>query len=257
MFDARRITKLHPCVIESLNNTTFPSLFVVGSYQLCEETNSRQGAIEIYDSTLNKQLSLLEISSGVLDIRVINENSILVADSLGSVHLINIVDLSNNSNCDNNASENMAKFDLKQVSSWESSDDGLALAVDFYDTSIIKTHQNGSIHLGQMTPTGFIDTQHITNAHTLLGESQPIWTVTFNKHNNGNTFLTGGDDCKMKLWDIRTDLNTPNAINSISTAGVTAIQYHPTNPHIFVNGSYDEYARIYDDRNFRVPVMEL
>ena len=252
MFDARRVTKLHPCVIESLNNISFPSLFVVGSYQSNEETNCRQGAIEIYDSTLNQQLSLLEISSGVLDIKVINENSILVADSLGSVHLVNV--LNNYTNLDNN---NTSIFELRQVSSWESSDDGLALAVDFDDTNVIKTHQNGSIRLGRMTPTGFIDIQHITNAHTLLGESQPIWTVTFNKHEQGNTFLTGGDDCKMKLWDIRTDLRVPNAINSNSTAGVTAIQYHPTNPHIFVNGSYDEYARIYDDRNFRVPVMEL
>lgn len=48
---------------------------------------------------------------------------------------------------------------------------------------------------------------------------------------------TGGDDCKLKLWDSRSGYSAPAMANSKSfSAGVTTIQSHPLREALFAIG---------------------
>jgi WD40 repeat protein len=100
-----------------------------------------------------------------------------------------------------------------------------------------------------------IEETHRWNAHELFGYPSEVWTVCFasNRHYNtyADTVISGGDDCKMKLWDVRLcGISNPKPV-TVKTgfeAGVTGVSYHPTLEHIFAVGSYDEEVRIYDMR---------
>mmetsp|Transcript_7489 Transcript_7489/g.14209 ORF Transcript_7489/g.14209 Transcript_7489/m.14209 type:complete len:489 (+) Transcript_7489:130-1596(+) len=89
------------------------------------------------------------------------------------------------------------------------------------------------------------------DAHTLFACPSEVWTTCFtsNKYYNthSNSVLSGGDDCKMKLWDMRT-CHKPMHVQDDFEAGVTAVSYHPRLEHIFAVGSYDEKIRIWDMR---------
>ncbi len=109
----------------------------------------------------------------------------------------------------------------------------------------------------KVSSSGIIKETHRWNAHTLFGCAAEVWTVCFasNQHYStySNTVISGGDDCIMKLWDLRTSSGSRNrAIHSIGQeefgAGVTAVTYHPSLEHIFCCGSYDESIRIWDMR---------
>lgn len=107
------------------------------------------------------------------------------------------------------------------------------------------------------------------NAHTLFGCPSEVWTACFasNRHyaTHADTVISGGDDCQMKLWDLRlcssassSDSDSascssnhnpkPIAVQKDFEAGVTAVAYHPSLEHIFAVGSYDEGVRIWDMR---------
>ncbi|KAI8460072.1 WD40-repeat-containing domain protein [Phakopsora pachyrhizi] len=75
------------------------------------------------------------------------------------------------------------------------------------------------------------------------------WTCGFD-YWNLSTILTGGDDCKLKVWDSRDGLKNPVLVNKQFEGGVTAIRSHHLREHTFAVGSYDEVLRIFDKRNF-------
>eukprot|EP00559_Dactyliosolen_fragilissimus_P000797 CAMPEP_0184869104 /NCGR_PEP_ID=MMETSP0580-20130426/32884_1 /TAXON_ID=1118495 /ORGANISM="Dactyliosolen fragilissimus" /LENGTH=527 /DNA_ID=CAMNT_0027370373 /DNA_START=110 /DNA_END=1690 /DNA_ORIENTATION=+ len=99
-----------------------------------------------------------------------------------------------------------------------------------------------------------IEETHRWNAHTLFKCPSEVWTTCFATNSNYNTYhdtiISGGDDCKLKLWDLRTNLDTPTHVvgESEFEAGVTSVAFHPTLDHIFASGSYDEGIRIWDMR---------
>ena len=100
---------------------------------------------------------------------------------------------------------------------------------------------------------------HISDSHTLMGTTVPAWITAFDIH-TPNRLLSGGDDNALKLWDLRVGSNEGVCIakNSKShTAGVTSAEWHPYNAHVFATGSYDEYVRVWDDRNLKSPVASV
>lgn len=104
------------------------------------------------------------------------------------------------------------------------------------------------------------------DAHTLFGCPSEVWTCCFAAtattgqsalSNDGtNVVISGGDDCTMKLWDVRSCSGVPMAKvgNAEFEAGVTAVSYHPTLEQMFAVGSYDEVVRFYDVRNLKDPL---
>ncbi|KAI0365253.1 WD40 repeat-like protein [Pilatotrama ljubarskyi] len=73
---------------------------------------------------------------------------------------------------------------------------------------------------------------------------------------NTNVVYSGGDDLKMKGWDIRQGGSAPIFVNKRFDAGVTTIQSHPYVEHILAVGSYDNTVRIFDTRKPLVPLVQ-
>ena len=158
-------------------------------------------------------------------------------------------------------------------------DHGLALAlawdesIDLNSTSsrIISSYSKGSlaVHNVNVSSVSFncnetnndspiiMDRTHRWVAHTLFGCVAEVWTTCFASNEYYSTHsdivISGGDDCKMKLWDLRSCFGSKNKpIHSIGEeefgAGVTAVTYHPYLEHVFCAGSYDESIRLWDMR---------
>ena len=74
-----------------------------------------------------------------------------------------------------------------------------------------------------------------------------------------NTVISGGDDGKLKFWDIRAIQRPTQVLNF--DAGVTCVSPHP-NPqlsHLVACGGYDERLQIYDVRyvsNHKPPLCQ-
>lgn len=81
------------------------------------------------------------------------------------------------------------------------------------------------------------------------------WITCFSRHDE-NMALSGADDMKLKLWDLRT-LPVPALTQThreVHEAGVTSMCFSPTSPHLVATGSYDEQVRIWDMRAFDKPL---
>ncbi|OCF39592.1 WD40 repeat domain 85 [Kwoniella heveanensis CBS 569] len=71
-----------------------------------------------------------------------------------------------------------------------------------------------------------------------------------------NTVWSGGDDCKLKRWDVRQTFR-PTLVNKNFEAGVTTISSSPHTPHLLAVGSYDENLRIFDSRSPLEPLTTI
>lgn len=236
-----------------------------------------------------------ECESGILDMKVAGQY-VAAAQSLSSLNLYTIQEKYSGITDEETDSQHNS-FQLEEVSSVSAEDEGLFLSVDWnlsytFDEvkvsrsicsidnsmsseglgSIVKRNdfdhvgcsnaniaastQHGSILVyGICSERNFAPIFHASRAHMMMGEPMPVWIVCFDPHSK-NTLITGGDDCIMKLWDIRQG-TVPTQISKTHGAGVTSAQWHPTQEHVFASGSYDEYLRIWDQRNLRKPVAEI
>ncbi|KAF5370236.1 hypothetical protein D9615_010072 [Tricholomella constricta] len=69
--------------------------------------------------------------------------------------------------------------------------------------------------------------------------------------------ISGGDDLKLKGWDVRQNLSQPIFTNKRFDAGVTSIQSHPHVEHLIAVGSYDSTVRIFDTRRPLAALAEV
>jgi diphthamide biosynthesis protein 7 len=85
-------------------------------------------------------------------------------------------------------------------------------------------------------------------AHALFGSTPAeVWSTCFAA--NGKIVLSGGDDVKVKCWDVRASKLKPvHTFANHFDAGVTVLSPHPRNEHLVAIGSYDETLGIYDIR---------
>ncbi|KAJ3815923.1 WD40-repeat-containing domain protein [Lentinula lateritia] len=81
------------------------------------------------------------------------------------------------------------------------------------------------------------------------------WIAAWNYWNT-NTIYSGGDDFKLKGWDIRTDLRDPMFVNKRFDAGITTIQSHPYIEHLLAVGSYDSSVKLFDIRKPLQPLSQ-
>ncbi|BGP52979.1 hypothetical protein JCM8202_004063 [Rhodotorula sphaerocarpa] len=73
-----------------------------------------------------------------------------------------------------------------------------------------------------------------------------------------STVWTGGDDLKLKGWDLRQGCEQPTFVNKRTfEGGVTSIQSHRTRENLFAVGSYDGRVRLFDRRKPLTPLTEF
>lgn len=95
-------------------------------------------------------------------------------------------------------------------------------------------------------------------SQSFLAHDHEAWMCAFDCFHPKIVF-SGGDDMKLKRWDLRIDPAESGATHTNSkahSAGVCSFQSHPFREHILASGSYDEYVLIWDTRNFKRPLSE-
>lgn len=94
-------------------------------------------------------------------------------------------------------------------------------------------------------------------AHEFMaGADIEVWITAFDSW-QPETLFTGGDDCTLKRWDLRTPCEKPTLVSRRHSGGVCSMQSHPHREHVFASGSYDEDIHLWDVRSMRAPVATL
>ncbi|KAG8987658.1 hypothetical protein FRB90_003223 [Tulasnella sp. 427] len=83
------------------------------------------------------------------------------------------------------------------------------------------------------------------------------WIAAWDYWSGGQVIYTGGDDCKMKGWDLRQGTSTATFVNKNFEGGVTTIQSHPYEEHVLAVGSYDSTVRLFDTRKPLRPLLQM
>lgn len=243
---------LCPCSIETLSVTN--STFVCGSYELDRGgSGNRNGELTVYH-WIPETNSITEsfrhhFDAGILDMKVITESSILIALSNGSLVLVGLDTMSN-----------LESF----VESEAKIEEGMFLSVDAHQASLLEnansydvavSTQEGSILLFSLSNERFGQIGGVYETHKLPAGRVPAWIVAMNNHSS-NMLVSGGDDCKLKLWDTR-EFVRPVAVSNFHTAGITSAEFHPTIDNLVAVGSYDEHVSFWDPRNMKLPLLSF
>ena len=134
----------------------------------------------------------------------------------------------------------------------------LSLGVSCVGTSVISTLSTGQVSILDMTQ------QTPEQAETWKAHDLEVWCSAWK---SADTVLTGGDDSLLKVWDLRQNLQTAQAVSKwfpfientfdsySHNAGVTSIL--PISDSLILTGSYDNHLRLFDCRNFRQPISSI
>lgn len=128
--------------------------------------------------------------------------------------------------------------------------------------SLTASYSNGMVAIHDVTKCPETGRYTITErdswlAHTLFGSTPAeVWSTCFAA--NGKIVMSGGDDAKLKFWDVRcssTARRRPamQVLADDFQAGVTVLSPHPRKEHLVAVGSYDETVGLYDVRYTAIP----
>uniref|UniRef100_A0A1B6GR75 methylated diphthine methylhydrolase n=1 Tax=Cuerna arida TaxID=1464854 RepID=A0A1B6GR75_9HEMI len=238
----------------------FQHVLVCGTYQLVEGEGqlrtSRQGRLHLLafvEEQVIERLESLDMPA-VLDCKwapeVVRGRVLLaVANAVGEVCLFRLTQ-----NTESKIPrERLVKETKMVLPKREDSQELLALSLDWSaaggDVKIAVSDSQGCISVLRLDDSGF-HIEHNWSAHQF--ES---WTVHFDAF-NPHICYTGGDDCKLRVYDLKSCLDTPCTTNSSHSAGVTSFSSSRNSEHALLSGSYDEQVRQWDTREMRRPINE-
>ncbi|KAI8853716.1 WD40-repeat-containing domain protein, partial [Chytridium lagenaria] len=203
------------------------------------ERSGSDGKIELDNILAQNTAAILDIKWSEL------ENSapcLALADALGSVSIHSLK---------NEALEQTASFSngLEKV---------LCLSLD-WSSRFSKPRTSWRLAVSQSD--GTIEALELNNERGLFSASNwkahdfEAWIAAFDAYDD-NVILSGGDDGRLRRWDLRMNPPFSNLNSSRHSAGVCSIESHPTNENIVGTGSYDEHLFVWDKRNMRSPLLE-
>ncbi|KAJ2369754.1 hypothetical protein H4S01_000803 [Coemansia sp. RSA 2610] len=115
---------------------------------------------------------------------------------------------------------------------------------------IVTSQSDGSLNLLQFSES------KLEVASQWQGHDMEAWISAFDYWNT-NVVYSGGDDARLKGWDMRIAPHTPTFNLGRHQAGVCSIQSNFHRENVLATGSYDENVFIWDTRNMRAPVSEF
>ncbi|RIB07589.1 WD40-repeat-containing domain protein, partial [Gigaspora rosea] len=191
-------------------------------------------------SVVMKEIQRIE-TSAILDMKwfcIYDQMILALADASGKVGLYGL-------------NQDESQLDLIILYT-VNNDNKLCLSLDWSDRLRLR-YNNRSIVLSQSDGTVAVlsvDREFgILEKNRWMAHDFEAWIAAFNYHNT-NIIYSGGDDCCLKGWDLRTDLSS----SLHHQAGVCSIQSNPHSEHYLVTGSYDEHILLWDARIMKQPI---
>lgn len=254
--------------IESCPYPGLQDLFICGSYFLDATTQQKHGNIHLYQIThhypseehLKEQQIVGFTERQVIDTGALldakwsyssleGKNDLAVACSNGNLDIYSL-------NVSYSTEEGKKSFNLRKTRSLCIDSNSICLSLDWNNRiyqsespKIVVSHSDGGISLNDVSEGG------ITTMETWKGHDFEAWIAAFD-HFDPNTVFTGGDDCRFKAWDVRSECRQP-LFSKLYDMGVTTIQCNPHKEHHVAVGSYNDKITYWDTRSIRSPLFEL
>ncbi|KXN90029.1 Diphthamide biosynthesis protein 7 [Leucoagaricus sp. SymC.cos] len=182
-----------------------------------------------------------------------------VADSEGNItfHRLNLDEVSVSLINGIALTHSLTQRHLSQVERVQcTSPDTLCLSLDWanrlsrnpLDASLVVSLSNGSVCILRPTEAS-VSLSDSWHAH----DHEP-WIAAWNYWNT-NVLYTGGDDLKLKTWDVRCGFDSPIYVNHRFDAGITSIQSNPHTEHLLAVGSYNNTVQLFDARQPLKPLV--
>lgn len=228
--------------------------YACGIYELVEDVTPAKhlGAVEVRTAQ-GECISEHKLPSGVLDMKWRTDRWIVAALSGGELALLDVSENGALSTRDGGSDGIVVKKE----------EEGYFLSLDITPDFM---HTGGQVAISTQSSSVLIYTlddgrefeltAHIEGAHSLLGEAMPAWIVALDPR-QPSTLVTGGDDCILKFWDLRSSTTRSQASNKSHDAGVTTASFHPHREHVLATGSYDEHLRVWDARSLKNPLLTI
>ncbi|XP_040898810.1 diphthine methyltransferase isoform X2 [Toxotes jaculatrix] len=237
------------------------NILACGTYQLQkgagveDVTPSRTGRLYLFNFERGGSMSppLTELqrldTAAILDMKwchvLVSEKAVLgTAAATGELQLYTLSD-SQEGSCS-----------LQPLSSLEVGAERLALSLDWStgrmdssDVRVVCSDSAGCVSVLSLAESS------LTTLSQWKAHDFEAWISAFSYWDTQLVY-SGGDDCKLKGWDLRVGPSCPTWTSKRHSMGVCSIQSNPHREHILATGSYDEQVLLWDGRNMRQPLSE-
>uniref|UniRef100_A0A915PF81 methylated diphthine methylhydrolase n=1 Tax=Setaria digitata TaxID=48799 RepID=A0A915PF81_9BILA len=207
-----------PAAVEFIEKNSLQS--VVATYEL------RDGNVagSIYKLHRNKVDKLITLPGGIFRFVLHSDGHVIATLTTGSIAVVDT--------------------HLNGYRTLPVTEKGVLLSVSIYGNSALCTDVYGTIY-GIDLETGSIFSSFLGHISPYTKEPCEVWTATWL---DINCILSGGEDNLLKLWDLRSNKKQPVNVNRAHQSGV--ISLYGESPEYVISGSYDDYLRRIDLRNF-------